>query len=96
MLTVVGIPTGCRKREAELGNVTSESFSLSMVADQCVPLSRPELSKQNDEELMACVSQSDAMGLLFQFRCLLEIPVRSKELSSALYLAAETAPLEDR
>jgi len=65
-----------------------------MAANQCVPLSSAELSKQDED----CVktSQSDAMGLLFQFRCLLEIPVRSKELSSALYLAAETAPLEDR
>ncbi len=45
---------------------------------------------------MACImaSQSDAIGLVFQFRCLLETPVRSKEFSSALYLAAETAPLE--
>jgi hypothetical protein len=96
VLTVVGIPTGCRKREAELGDVTSESFPLSMVADQCVPLSRPELSKQNDEELMVCIKarQRDAKGLLFQSRCLFKIPARSKEFSSALYLAAETALLE--
>ena len=94
MLTVVGIPTGCRKREAELGDVTSESFPLSMIADQCVP--RPELSKQNDEELLACVtaSHSDPTELLYQFRCLLEIPGRSKRFSSAMCLAAETAPLE--
>ena len=70
---------------------------LSMAANQCVPLSSAELSKQ-DEELMACVkaSQSDAMGLLFRFLCLVEIQVRSKELSSARYLVPETAPLEDR
>ena len=94
MLTVVGIPTGCRKREAELGDVTSESFPLSMIADQCVP--RPELSKQNDEELMACIKakQGDAKGLLCQSRCLVEIPVNSKEFLSALCLAGEAAPVE--
>jgi len=71
-------------------------YSVCARTDQCVPLSRPELSKQDDEELMACAktSQSDAMGLLFQFRCLLEIPGRSKRFSSAMCLAAETAPLE--
>lgn len=44
--------------------MTSDSLPL-YARDECVPLSRAELSKLNDEELMACVKggQSDAMEL---------------------------------
>ncbi len=71
-------------------------YSVCARTDQCVPLSRAEPCKQNDEELLACVtaSHSDPTELLYQFRCLLEIPGRSKRFSSAMCLAAETAPLE--
>jgi len=71
-------------------------YSVCARTDQCVPLSRAEPCKQNDEELLACVtaSHSDPMELLYQFRCLHEIPGRSKRFSSAMCLAAETAPLE--
>jgi hypothetical protein len=71
-------------------------YSVCARTDQCVPLSRAEPCKQNEEELLACVtaSHSDPTELLYQFRCLLEIPGRSKRFSSAMCLAAETAPLE--
>ncbi len=71
-------------------------FSVCARTDQCVPRSRAEPCKQNDEELLACVtaSHSDPTELRYQFRCLLEIPGRSKRFSSAMCLAAETAPLE--
>jgi len=54
------------------------------------------LSKLSEEELMVCImaSQSDAMKILFQFCCLVEISGRSKKFSSPLSLAAEAAPLE--
>ncbi len=93
MLYVVGTPTDGRKAE----DVTSDSFPLSMAADECVPVSGAELFKQNDKELMACIikaKQGDAKELLFQSRCLVEIPVNSKEFLSALCLASEGAPLE--
>ena len=71
-------------------------YSVCACIDQCVPLSRAEPCKQNDEELLACVTarHSDPTELLFQFRCLLEIPGRSERFSSVMCLAAETAPLE--
>jgi len=71
-------------------------YSVCARTDQCVPLSRAEPCKQNDEELLACVTAShrDPTELLYQFRCLLEIPGRRKRFSSGMCLAAETAPLE--
>jgi hypothetical protein len=96
VLGLVGTPTADRKREAETRDVTSDRFPLSRAANQRVPLRCAEPSKQNDDELMACIkaSQGDAMGLQFQSSCLLEIQARTIEFSSALYLAAETSPLE--
>lgn len=59
--------------------MTSDSLPL-YAGDECVPLSRAELSKLNDEELMECVKtgQSDGMSLLFEryFRLVLGVALK--------------------
>ncbi len=59
--------------------MTSNSLPL-YARDECVPRSRSELSKLNDEQLMECVKtgQSDGMSLLFEryFRLVLGVAVK--------------------
>lgn len=59
--------------------MTSGGFPLS-ARDECVPRSRAELSKLNDEALMECLKrgQSDGMSLLFEryFRLVLGVALK--------------------
>jgi RNA polymerase sigma-70 factor (ECF subfamily) len=48
--------------------VTSDGLPLSLTGDACISLSRAELSKLNDEQLMECVRRGQGEAIAFLFK----------------------------